>query len=206
MSVFRILRRMRRSCGRNMRRRCSGWSATATPLDVLRDTPGAAARAVATLTPEKLRTPEAPGKWSIAQVLRHLADTDVVWGWRMRLILAQDRPPITGFDQDLWADRLDYAHADPNESLETFAVLRRDNLRLIERATPEDLQARRRARRARRRERRISGAPLRRPRPDASQSDRSHRHRRSLADLGDRLPRHQLLRRGRRRRRAPSST
>src|SRR6186713_141418 len=89
-------------------------------LDVLRETPGAAARSVAT-------------------VLRHLADTDVVWGWRMRLILAQDRPPITGFDQDLWAERLDYANADPNESLETFAVLRRDNLRLIERATPEDL-------------------------------------------------------------------
>ena len=108
-------------------------------LDVLRETPGAAARAVATLTPEKLRTPEAPGKWSVAMVLRHLADTDVVWGWRMRLILAQDRPVITGFDQDLWADRLDYANADPNESLEAFAVLRRDNLRLIERASPEDL-------------------------------------------------------------------
>ncbi len=110
------------------------------PVDVLRETPGAAARAVATLTPEKVLTPEAPGKWSIAQVLRHLADTDVVWAWRMRLILAQDRPAITGFDQDLWAERLDYAHADPNESLETFAILRRDNLRLIERATPEDLK------------------------------------------------------------------
>ena len=110
------------------------------PVDVLRETPGAAARAVATLTPEKVLTPEAPGKWSVGQVLRHLADTDVVWGWRMRLILAQDRPVITGFDQDLWAERLDYAHSDPNESLETFAILRRDNLRLIERATPEDLK------------------------------------------------------------------
>ena len=110
------------------------------PIDVLRETPGAAARAVATLTPEKLRTPESDGKWSVAQVLRHLADTDIVWGWRMRLILAQDRPAITGFDQDLWAERLDYANADPNESLETFAVLRRDNLRLLERASVEDLQ------------------------------------------------------------------
>ena len=110
------------------------------PIDVLRDTAGALARAVATLTPQQVKTPEAPGKWSIAAVLRHLADTDVVWGWRMRLILAQDRPTITGFDQDMWADRLDYANADSNESLETFAVLRRDNLRLIERATPEDLK------------------------------------------------------------------
>lgn len=110
------------------------------PVDVLRDTAGTLARAVATLTPQQIKTPEAPGKWSIAAVLRHLADTDVVWGWRMRLILAQDRPTITGFDQDMWADRLDYANADPNESLETFAVLRRDNLRLIDRATPEDLK------------------------------------------------------------------
>ena len=110
------------------------------PVAVLADTPAALARAVATLTPQQLKTPEAPGKWSIAAVLRHLADTDVVWGWRMRLILAQDRPTITGFDQDLWADRLDYADADPNDSLETFAVLRRDNLRLIGKATPDDLK------------------------------------------------------------------
>ena len=110
------------------------------PIDVLRETPEAAKRASAGLNADQIRTPEAPGKWSIGHVLRHLADSEVVWGWRMRLILAQDRPPITGFDQDLWAERLDYANADPNESLETFAVLRRDNLRLIERATPEDLE------------------------------------------------------------------
>lgn len=110
------------------------------PIEILRATPGEVARALATLTPQQLKTPEAPGKWSVAAVLRHLADTDVVWGWRMRLILAQDRPAITGFDQDLWAERLDYANADPNESLETFAVLRRDNLRLIQRATADDLQ------------------------------------------------------------------
>lgn len=109
------------------------------PMDVLRDTPGACARAVATLTPEHLKLREGPGKWSVAMVLRHLADTEVVWGWRMRLILAQDRPLITGFDQDLWAERLDYANADPSESLETFIVLRRDNMRLIDHATPADL-------------------------------------------------------------------
>jgi DinB superfamily len=110
------------------------------PVEVLRETPGAASRAIAALSPDQLRIPESAGKWSIAQVLRHLADTDVVWGWRMRLILAQDRPAITGFDQDLWAEHLRYADADPHQSLETFAVLRRDNLRLIEGATAADLQ------------------------------------------------------------------
>ena len=110
------------------------------PFDVLRETPEAAQRAIAGLSAGQIRTLEAPGKWSIAHVLRHLADSEVVWGWRMRLILAQDRPAITGYDQDLWADRLHYATADAGESLETLRVLRRDNLRLIERASPEDLQ------------------------------------------------------------------
>lgn len=110
------------------------------PLSVLRDTPAALTRAVEGLSPAQLRQPEASGKWSMGQVLQHLADSDLVWGWRLRLILAHDRPTITGYDQDLWADRLRYTDSDPAESLETFDVLRRGNLRLLERATPEDLQ------------------------------------------------------------------
>jgi hypothetical protein len=110
------------------------------PMDVLRETPDAARRAIEGLTPAQLRTPEAPGKWSIAQVLQHLADSDLVWGWRVRLILAQDRPALTGYDQDLWAERLHYADADASQALEQLRVLRRGNLGLIERATPQDLK------------------------------------------------------------------
>lgn len=110
------------------------------PLEVVKATPAALETAIAGLSLEQLRAPEAPGKWSIAQVLQHLADSDLVWGWRVRLILAQDRPQITGYDQDLWAERLHYAEADPHEALATFTVLRRANVALIERATPEDLQ------------------------------------------------------------------
>jgi uncharacterized damage-inducible protein DinB len=110
------------------------------PMDVLRGTPDLARSAIAGLTAGQLRTPEMAGKWSIAHVLRHLADSEVVWGWRMRLILAQDRPPLTGYDQDQWADRLHYADADAGDSIDALRVLRRDNLKLIERATPEDMQ------------------------------------------------------------------
>ena len=110
------------------------------PLGVLRETPAAAARAIEGLSAAQLRKPEAPGKWSIVQVLQHLADSDLVWGWRVRLILAQDRPTLTGYDQDLWAERLHYADADPQEALEQLRVLRRGNLGLIARATPEDLE------------------------------------------------------------------
>jgi hypothetical protein len=110
------------------------------PLAVLRHTPPAVAHAIAGLTREQLRVPEALEKWSIVQVLQHLADSELVWGWRLRMILSQDRPPITGYDQDLWADRLNYADADPDDAMSAFTVLRRANLRLIERATPADLK------------------------------------------------------------------
>ena len=109
------------------------------PFAVLRATPARLASAITGLSPAQLRTPEPPGKWSIGQVLQHLADSDLVWGWRVRLILSHDRAPITGYDQDLWAERLHYADADPAEALEQFGVLRAANLRLLERATPQDM-------------------------------------------------------------------
>ncbi len=110
------------------------------PLAVLGETPRQLERLLASTPRHVLARPEAPGKWSMGQVLAHLADSDLVWGWRLRLILAQDRPPLTGYDQDKWADRLGYADLDPRDAVATFSVLRRGNLRLVERASPEDLQ------------------------------------------------------------------
>jgi uncharacterized damage-inducible protein DinB len=110
------------------------------PIRVLRETPAALGRAIDGLPEATLQQRENPGKWSIAHVLQHLADSEIVWSWRMRLILAQDRPTLTGYDQDAWADNLHYDEADPAESLETFGVLRRANLRLVERASPQDLK------------------------------------------------------------------
>ena len=63
-----------------------------------------------------------------------------LWGYRLRLVLAQDRPTLTGYDQDLWANRLHYDQAPIDEALDRFAVLRRSNLRLLADATPDDLQ------------------------------------------------------------------
>lgn len=110
------------------------------PLTVLRATPIALANVVESSPHDVLMRPEAPGKWSMGQVLAHLADSDLVWGWRLRLILAQDRPPLTGYDQDRWASRLGYAESDPGDSVAMFAVLRKSNLQLLDRATPDDLQ------------------------------------------------------------------
>ena len=109
------------------------------PLTILRSTPHDLGAAIEGLTSDQLATHEAPGKWSTRQVVLHLADSEVVFAWRLRLVLAHDQPPITGYDQDLWAERLRYDDADAAEALETFSVLRRSNLRLLERASPEAL-------------------------------------------------------------------
>jgi hypothetical protein len=110
------------------------------PLAVLRATPMELRQRLAHMPGEASGRPESPGKWSVRHVLAHLADSELVYGWRVRMILAHDRPTITGYDQDLWADRLGYEEVDPEHALHTFTVLREWNLRLLERAAPADLQ------------------------------------------------------------------
>ena len=110
------------------------------PLEILAATESRLRDAIRGLSKAQLARREAPDKWSINHVLRHLADSEIVWGWRMRMALAHDRPPITGYDQDAWADKLGYGDADAEQSISEFAVLRAGNLRLLSRATPEDLK------------------------------------------------------------------
>ncbi len=110
------------------------------PMDVLRQTPQLLSQRLRDVPGDRLRKPEAPGKWSVIQVVQHLADSDLVWAYRVRMILAHDRPAITGYDQDLWATRLHYDEADPALAMEQFRVLRDSNLRLIQRASPAELR------------------------------------------------------------------
>jgi hypothetical protein len=110
------------------------------PIGILRGTVAAVRPAVAGLPTARLVQPELPGKWSIRHVLQHLADSELVFGWRLRMVLAHDRPRLQGFDQDLWAERLGYDDADVLQALNEFAVFRGSNLRLLERASAADLE------------------------------------------------------------------
>jgi len=83
------------------------------------------------VSPENLRRPEAPGKWSIIHVVQHLADTDLVVGYRIRKILAEDNPAIEGYDQDRWAARLHYERAELKEAIMQLRGVRTGNLRVI---------------------------------------------------------------------------
>ena len=110
------------------------------PLAVVEATPAALERATTGVDEALLRKPEREGKWSVAEVVAHLADSELVWGYRLRRVLADDRPRITGYDQDAWAERLRYRDAALADSLALFKALRPANLRLVRAATSEDMQ------------------------------------------------------------------
>lgn len=110
------------------------------PLQVLAGTADELAARTDALDDAQLARPERPGKWSIRHVLQHLADSELAWGWRLRMVLAHERPRITGYDQDLWAERLSYDQVEPSHALRDFATLRNSNLRLLRHASAEDLQ------------------------------------------------------------------
>lgn len=108
------------------------------PLAVLREMPGKLRDVIASASPEELGMPESDGKWSMLQTVQHLADSELVGGFRFRMVLAHDRPALAGYDQDLWADRLGYHDSDAATALSDFTTLRLANIRLFERTTPDD--------------------------------------------------------------------
>ncbi|HYC91414.1 MAG TPA: DinB family protein [Thermoanaerobaculia bacterium] len=109
------------------------------PLDILARIGGSVRGVIAGLTDAQLRTPEQPGKWSMRDVVRHLADAELVLAFRYRMILAHDRPPIAAYDQDLWVEKLER-----DDDTETIAgdleAVRSINLRLLRVQQPEAWQ------------------------------------------------------------------
>jgi hypothetical protein len=101
------------------------------PLSVHEATPERVRHAIAGLDDKHLRKPEKPGKWSILEVIQHLADSELVYGYRIRMIVSHPTPDIQGFDQDLWARELEYVTRDAGEALSEFTAMRQSNLRLL---------------------------------------------------------------------------
>lgn len=110
------------------------------PITVLEETPTWLAARTDHLAESAMRRPEGPGRWSLVQVFAHLADTEIVQGWRARITLTAERPMIVGFDQDRWVERFGYADCDPAEALHAFATMRRWNLRVWRTATADEMQ------------------------------------------------------------------
>jgi hypothetical protein len=89
------------------------------------------------LTAKQLRWQPEPRKWSIAEIVAHLADVEIVVSWRMRSVIGSDGITIQPFDQDVWASVFQYGKRDPKQSLEVFRVLRENNLAMLKSLPPD---------------------------------------------------------------------
>ena len=90
------------------------------------------------LSAEELARRPAPQKWSIQELVAHLADDELVGAYRIRMILSAPGTPIQAFDQDVWARTGRYDTTDVRSSLEMFRVLREANLALLRSLRPEE--------------------------------------------------------------------
>ena len=88
-------------------------------------------KAIQGLTPPQLKWRPEPAKWSISEIIAHLADAEIVASWRMRSVIGENGITIQPFDQDAWASVFDYRDRDTKRSLETFRVLRENNLSML---------------------------------------------------------------------------
>jgi len=107
------------------------------PLKMQAAAPARLAKLLKGVTAAKARKRPAPGKWSIAEIVAHIADTEIVVGYRIRAILGEPGTQIIGFDQDVWVTALHYDKRDLKKSYEQYRALREANVVLLKSLAPE---------------------------------------------------------------------
>lgn len=108
-------------------------------LDAAEKSPKLLAAAVAGLPETTLRYKPSPDGWSIREIVGHLADIEIVYAFRIRQMLADDKPVIAPMDQNAWARSLGYMDTPVPELVALFGVNRHHNLRLIRGVQAVDL-------------------------------------------------------------------
>ncbi|HUB52760.1 MAG TPA: DinB family protein [Terracidiphilus sp.] len=104
---------------------------------ILATTAGAIAQHLEVIGADRVKAEPAPGKWSAAEIVCHLADCELVFGFRLRQTLAEDNPTIQPFDQNKWALASEYRSLEAPQALATFTELRNWNLQMIRHAMPQ---------------------------------------------------------------------
>ncbi len=113
--------------------RLFGYLGSRPPVATLRDTPGALTEMLENIPDAVATASPAPGAWSIAQIVAHFAEGEIIFATRIRTALATSGAPIPGYDQDRWAGVGRYQEIPLELSLDVFRAARRWNLNLLER-------------------------------------------------------------------------
>jgi hypothetical protein len=107
------------------------------PIKVQSATSKKLARLIKGFSTRKLRKRPAPDKWSVAEIVAHLADVEIVIGWRLRSILGDPGTPVQAYDQNAWVISGHYDKRDPVKSIELQRVVREANLSLLKSLSPD---------------------------------------------------------------------
>jgi hypothetical protein len=111
--------------------RITGYVAGKDHMDVLGSTANKLAALVNGITTDTLTRRPVPDKWSIAEILAHLAESEMVFAYRLRLVLGNSGTEIQAFDQNVWHDNAGYLNADVPNALKLFETLRASNTALL---------------------------------------------------------------------------
>lgn len=111
--------------------RLLGYIRGKDPLTTLSRTPGHLARLLRGASPVTLRRKPGRGRWSAVEILAHMAEAELVVGYRMRLVSGRNRVRIQPYDQDRWQRHSGYLHRDPRRALGMLRSLREANLALL---------------------------------------------------------------------------
>lgn len=106
-------------------------------LDALRGTARDLIALTSNRTPRDLNESQR-GEWSAAQVAAHMADAEMVYSVRLRMVLTDENPMLVGYDQDAWAERFSMCDETVSGSVDRFRALRAANLRLLESLEPAE--------------------------------------------------------------------
>jgi hypothetical protein len=109
------------------------------PIAVMGETADVLAKIIERHPAKALRTRPFPGKWTPNEIIGHLSDSEWVYGYRIRLILCEEKPTILGMDQDLWVAGQKHNDREPADLLTMFRNLRASNLALWRKMGPAEL-------------------------------------------------------------------
>src|SRR5579864_6180740 len=108
-------------------------------IEAAEKSPKEIAAAVSGLSPDVMRYKPSPDKWSILEILGHLADIEIVYAYRLRQMLADEKPVIAPMDQNAWARNLGYTETPAPELIALYGLNRHHTLQLLRRMKPGDL-------------------------------------------------------------------
>ena len=118
------------------KQRLAGYVENQDPLAIQRETPSRLAALIDGISSGQLTRRPGADRWSIVEILAHLAEDELTSTWRYRQMIEHNGAALEGFDQDLWARLGNYRAWNPREALELFRLLREANLRMLTALSP----------------------------------------------------------------------